>query len=237
MRIYIQVPLGVLRTYEFDVEPTLTLFEFKIRFCEELKTPKDLQKIWFIYNNSLLDDDTNSLEDCHVEDESVLQYVDLYDNAVKRNNFNVIGIKFVDVNDKKGLKKVAWAKTSPPWRIARPGLCLEGLCSNTQCAAHGQSVIISFGYEKINIADIDETTSKCPMCNQFVNPQTCAFNNCWWRYYGKKPNTKDLQKQPIKCSCEWQYADNAYHYIDQNGTEIVTWLILTIHAVKDKPIT
>ncbi len=147
----------------------------------------------------------------------------------------LIGIKFVDVSNETGLKKVRWAKNgAPAWLSTTHGLCLEGICTNISCQANGQQVIMPIGYKKFDlVSDPSESTTKCPLCSKYVNPQTCGFNNCWWRWIGVKQNTE--AEAPTQCSNDWTYADDAYHYFDRNKSGTVIWRKLVLEAVKDKP--
>ncbi|CAF4452468.1 unnamed protein product, partial [Rotaria sp. Silwood2] len=62
------------------------------------------------------------------------------------------------------------------------------------------------------LGDVDPSTTKCPMCKQYVEPTTCGFSNCYWRWEG----SKQLPGQPpMRCSDDWKAADDAYHYFDQ----------------------
>ena len=40
---------------------------------------------------------------------------------------------------------------------------------------------------------------------------------------------------PIKCSNDWQYVDNSYHYFDHETSGVVTWKQLIIEAVEKEP--
>ncbi|CAF1206139.1 unnamed protein product [Rotaria sordida] len=148
-----------------------------------------------------------------------------------------MGSRFVNVGNGKGLTRIEWSTTAPRWRRTIPGLCLEGQCSNSECEAYDRSVIMCIGYRKFDIlADADETTTVCPICKQFVEPKTCAFNNCWWRYEGIQQAEAGSSKPPKKCSNEWHKVDDAYHYFDEETSGTVTWKRLVVEAVKDKPM-
>lgn len=96
-----------------------------------------------------------------------------------RGGESVLGVNFVDVSNEAGFKKVEWANDAPAWRHAKHGLCLEGICKNISCEANGQQVIMPIGYKKFDlVADPSESTTICPMCFKYVEPQTCGFNNC-----------------------------------------------------------
>jgi hypothetical protein len=151
-------------------------------------------------------------------------------------DFTSFGTEFVDVSNQAGMKTIQWSKNgAPKWLEAGRGLCLEGTCLNSQCIANGKRVIMHIGYEKFDLVlDANESTTKCPMCLKYVDPDTCAFNNCWWNWSGIKQTAKT--KAPIKCSGDWKYADDAYHYFDKQESGTVMWKQLILEAVKDKPI-
>lgn len=220
------------RTYSFEVESSITIKQLKQIFLDKTNDKSDLQAICFMLNEEILNNDTNTISSYGVVDKSILQLVDL--NTTDRGGFSLMGVKFVDLSNNTGLKRVDWSNRASPWRISKPGLCLEGICSNNQCEAHGQRVIMPIGYTVFDIVtDSNETTTKCPVCNKYVEPVTCGFNNCWWRYQGIKQD--EIGKPPRKCSSDWQQADNAYHYFDEYTSGIVSWRQLIVEAVENVP--
>lgn len=87
------------------------------------------------------------------------------------------GIKFVDVSDPMGFSRIPWSTHAPAWRGAAPGLCIEGVCENTSCKAHGQMVIYNAGFTHFDLVyDVASKRCKCPMCNAAIKPVTCALN-------------------------------------------------------------
>ncbi|CAF4688981.1 unnamed protein product, partial [Didymodactylos carnosus] len=91
-----------------------------------------------------------------------LQLVDL--SVSGRGDLGFMGLEFLDVSNSTVLKQTQWSKTAPRWRVCPPGLCLEGTCTNHQCEAHNQRVIVPIGYKKFDIlVGADETTTKCPL--------------------------------------------------------------------------
>jgi hypothetical protein len=183
-----------------------------------------------VFDGELLDDD-DTVSDFEIKDGSVLELVN--PNANYRSLTGFFGLKFVDVSVGKGLKRIEWSKTAKRWRRTRHGLCLEGRCTNSKCEAHGHTVIMPIGYRKFDMSnDPNETTTKCPVCSEYVQPETCGFNNCWWRYDG----TKDCGNRPPEaCSSSWQEADDAYHRFDEQISGIIAWRRLIFEAVKQKP--
>ncbi len=155
-------------------------------------------------------------------------------NALDKN----LGMQFVDVSNTRGLKRVEWSKKAPQWRRASPGICLEGSCTNNNCNAYLQKVVINIGMGKFDVlTDATENVSKCPICSLYIDPDTCAFNRCMWRWSGMKctkPGTP-----PSALSSDWRKADNAYHYFDagdanscphQNVSGRVIWRKLILEA-------
>ncbi|CAF1158263.1 unnamed protein product [Rotaria sordida] len=140
---------------------------------------------------------------------------------------NKLGKKFVDLRKNNGLKRIEWSSSAPDWRIARPGICIEGKCINKSCVAHQQLVIINIGIKEFNLLT-DYEISKCPECLTYVEPITCAFNNCVWRWEGLIQSGGGTE--PNKVSGDWKYADDAYHRFEENVNEEVTWRRLIIYA-------
>ncbi|CAF5211542.1 unnamed protein product, partial [Rotaria magnacalcarata] len=148
----------------------------------------------------------------------------------------VFGAEFVDVSHEVGLKTIEWSKEgAPAWRQAACGLCLEGTCLNSRCEANVQKVIMAMGYRKFDlVSDADESTTRCPMCSKYVEPKTCAFSNCWWKWSSIKQTTKT--EPPTRCSGNWRCANDTYHYFDEHKSGTIIWRKLVLEAVKDKPI-
>lgn len=139
----------------------------------------------------------------------------------------------------ENLQRREWNKSgsTPKWRIASPGLCVEGKCVNEECKAKGNMVIINMGFCSFTLPD-DVYKCKCPLCSTHIQPVTCAFNNCRWKWAGRK---LELHNAPTHHREEWQIADDAYHQFKPKGDSGGTaqWLKLAIFTEKPtyKPIT
>ena len=154
---------------------------------------------------------------------------------------------FVDLRaDKRGMKVIQWTKTAPRWCVVSPGLSIEGQCSNADCAAYGERVIVNKGFSKFNLevdgqgpAAGEELASRtpCPECQQHVVPRTAAFNRCYWSWDGMKVRSGDWEELSAS---RWQYTGNEYHLFDpksieEGGAGTVTWSHLLLVAVKSDP--
>ncbi|CAF1407589.1 unnamed protein product [Rotaria sordida] len=229
MKVYITTTVGQSSTYVVDVESTTTIRQLKEYYCKKAKTKEDLEKILLVLDGRQLDDDNKTLFDCGIKPDAMLDLT--YCNFHGRNP--TFGTHFVDVSNKKGLTIIEWTKTASDWLIAAPGLCLEGLCKNVACVAKGRIVIMPMGYIEFDILrGPNRNTTKCSMCSQYVNPTTCGFNNCWWKYEGIKQT--DESEEPKTITSDWQHADNAYHRFDEEKSGIIQWRDLKLTAVKTK---
>jgi hypothetical protein len=140
-------------------------------------------------------------------------------------------IKGHSMND-SGLEKLAWGSSGsvPAWRKASPGLCLEGLCANSLCAAHGQRVICSAGFTTLD--QVQHTwRSKCPSCNSRIDPTIVAFNNCEWKVSGFKRASPGAPLEPVNQQ-EWQVAGNCYERFKDDPTDTTVWSSLVINTRK-----
>ncbi|CAF1165393.1 unnamed protein product [Rotaria sordida] len=141
---------------------------------------------------------------------------------------NKLGTTFVDLSKGNGLKRIEFSPTAPSWRIARPGICIEGKCSNQSCRAYKQMVVVNIGIREFNLLNESHKMSKCPECSRYVEPITCAFNNCIWRWEGLLQSGTDTE--PREVSGDWKRADNAYHRFDENVNEAAVWRQLNLYA-------
>lgn len=142
-------------------------------------------------------------------------------------------VEFTDFAD-ENMERREWSSNAPKWRIAQRGLCVEGKCANEKCEANGNMVIVSMGFCSFSLPE-DDCKVNCPLCNEHVRPVTCAFNNCRWKWAGRKveplPNPPSVHRDK-----KWQTADDAYHLFKPNtgGSGKAQWLTLTIYAEDPK---
>lgn len=141
---------------------------------------------------------------------------------------NKFGKLFVDPQDLDTLKRIEWSVNGPNWRIARPGICIEGTCLNRSCKAYRQLVIINIGIKEFSLLTESYKISKCPECSGYVEPKTCAFNNCLWAWKGIMQSLDD--SAPKELSGDWKKADDAYYRFDENENKKSKWLQLIFYA-------
>jgi hypothetical protein len=243
MKICIKtVCTGKPRFLDFDVESSTTIKQLKQLFFETVAkitiiTDEDVKKSYFDFDGDKLENDEDTLQLYGVEENSQLEHVEPFQGDGRDTGaLGRIGAKFANVSNDNGLKRCEWAKEAPEWRRVNGGLVLEGECTYSKCKAYKQIVAISMNYRKFDVVcDPDIGKTLCPICKQYVEPKTCGFNNCWWRFEGVKKEGQG--KPPEFCQSDWRQADNAYHYFDQDISGTITWLRLTFEVVKNKPTT
>ncbi|CAF0781337.1 unnamed protein product [Didymodactylos carnosus] len=226
MQIFVKILDTYLITLDVDPLDTLSILKSKIEKKEGII--EDQQ--YFVHGGMRLKDEHSLAEQGVTQDSTVYLHV----GGLRGGR--AMGIEFVDVSNTSGLKRVKWNSNVPKWRISTHGLCLEGICYNLACEAYLKQVQIKIGMTKFDlVTDSNSLTTKCPMCYKYVEPITCSFSNCYWRWSGIKQDS--ITDEPHKCSGDWKYADNAYHYFDQNISGAVIWrrlLIETQFSLPDK---
>lgn len=107
-----------------------------------------------------------------------------------------------------------WSSDAPKWRIASKGLCLEGKCKNRQCKAFDKMVVINMGVPiSYKIGMPGQKKTNCPICNTHVNIETCAFNECSFRYIG----VMNTDNGPVRHKSEWKQISGSYYRFDETN--------------------
>lgn len=82
---------------------------------------------------------------------------------------------------------------------------------------------------------INDKNTNCPQCHQLVSVQTCALNNCQWKWSGIKHTSETDQFIRIS-KTDWTTADNNYNLFDlekeagDGGAKLVLWKKLIIQT-------
>lgn len=142
-----------------------------------------------------------------------------------------MGIDFTDLTKmREGAMKVReWGKNAPTWRRVKNGLCIEGQCRTRSCNAYQKTVICNWGIGKEFDLGTHSKYVECPICQQHVNPTTCAFNNCDWTFRGKKWTSYEEGEQRVS---EGPFtAGDAYHLFDDKVQ--TRWCKLKIQTARE----
>ena len=136
-------------------------------------------------------DFNKTLEDFDLEDGYNILISEYYNGG----GFDPIGmgIDMADISNKKGLIRGNYDTNAPKWRKAEKGLNILGICKNNCCEAYNEAVICRIGMGEFDlVGDADEI--KCPICFNEINPITCVFCECQYKFEGKKKLVVKLKK-------------------------------------------
>ena len=210
MKIFVKTLTG--KAIQIHVKPDDSIENLKVLiyiYIEE-NIPPEQQRL--IFNGEQLVDG-RQLSDYDIKEETILQLVLRLEGGG--------GPMFADLS-KEG-KYFESSDKAPKWRVALQGLCLEGKCPNRKCKAYRRMVIINMGIcvFKLGMPSVEQPTN-CPMCNEFVEVETCAFNNCEYRYFAMKKGQKGLERT----KSDWKQIENVYYRFDENKSADYAYLVI-----------
>lgn len=128
------------------------------------------------------------------------------------------GDAFADVSNTESIEKLQWNFNAPKWRVATPGLNVEGICRNDGCAAFQEPTISKIGFKPWTLG----SEVRCPMCSNEMEAFTCGMTNCSWMFEGVKTNGEIVTKS-------WEEVGNEYNRFKKTGN-MVEWDRLVICA-------
>lgn len=192
-----------------------TIQDLKEKIQDKEGIPPDQQLVMF--HSSMMKND-HTLLDCGIDEWSRV-------HLLLRLRGGSGAMSFADVSNSDAMAKMAFSKNAPSWKIAAPGLCLEGRCTKRACKAYGKMVILNNNFDDFDLARGE--AKPCPKCEEDVTPITCAFNNCVWSYKGKKAGERQVLTAP------WTEVGDSYHRFEESNE--AEWERLLIQA-RPKPV-
>ena len=137
------------------------------------------------------------------------------------------GISMADISNKKGLVEGNFSKNAKEWNFITNGLNVSGICNNSHCKAYEMEVDCQIGFGTFDLVR-DADRIKCPICNEEIEPTTCCFSRCQYKFEGKKK----VNGKTEKVKSDWKRVEKDYEYYDPNKSGIVNWLMLIIETKK-----
>jgi|GEM_PF-2508941 hypothetical protein len=221
MQVFAKALTGA--TYTVSCVLDQTILKLK-RLIEERSGIPPEQMMLIHHGNYLVDSKTLKYYDIDDED-----YVHIVLRLRGGGGDSIITKTFIDM-DTKNTELKQWSKTAPDWRICSKGLCFEGLCENKNCKAYNQQVIVNMGIREFDYL-YDMNLIWCPMCQKKVEPITCGFNNCYWKFAGqfKKDDLVIMKESKLK------YTGDEYERFVPEKSEKVEWSRLKITSYSEDP--
>jgi hypothetical protein len=170
---------------------------------EEIRDLEDipLDQLRLLFTGKLLEDD-KKLSDYKIGQHSIIDQIE----PAKTMDSGLYVSDNVDHEEELSCGvKVDFLDFGSDWRVAAPGLNVEGLCQNTECVAYAKMVICNKGFSVFNFALMEGT---CPMCKHSFDALTCAFTSCVWMYEGRAKTIAPVRVRDLRST--WIEAGNRY---------------------------
>jgi Ubiquitin family len=123
-------------------------------------------------------EDNRTLNDYSIDAEDTLHLI----LRLRGGGIAAVPQVFADVSNTAALEVLSDDDSAPEWREYCTGLNIEGVCTNAACAAYDEQVICMQHITSYVLG----SSCACPQCGTSVQPVTCGFAGCFWRYDGRK---------------------------------------------------
>ena len=174
----------------------------------------------WLYDGSVLKDN-QIFSDIGIEDKDIIEA----HPSSKGGGDSIFGISMADISNKRGLVQGNFSKNAKEWNIITTGLNVSGICNNDQCKAFKESVDCRIGLGTFDLVR-DADRIKCPICKEEMDPTTCCFSKCKYKFEGKKKSNGKTEH----VESEWKRVEKDYEYYDPIKSGTVKWLMLIIET-------
>ena len=162
--------------------------------------------------------DNDIFSDIGIEDKDIIF-------ACSRSMGGGGGVNMADISNKRGLVEGNFNKNAKEWNIITKGLNVTGICKNDQCRACNNKVDCRIGLGTFDLVR-DADRIKCPICKEEMEPLTCCFSKCQYKFEGKKKSNRKTEY----VKSEWKRVEKDYEYYDPIKSGTVNWLMLIIET-------
>ena len=200
---------GILITVRLDE----TISSAKEKFYNKVGSGEKDQWKW---DGTVLKDN-DIFSDIGIEDKDII-----YSNS---RSMGGGGVNMADISNKRGLIEGNFSKNAPEWNIITKGLNVTGICKNDQCRACNNKVDCRIGLGTFDLVR-DADRIKCPICKEEMEPLTCCFSKCQYKFEGKKKSNRKTEY----VKSEWKRVEKDYEYYDPIKSGTVNWLMLIIET-------
>jgi len=193
-----------------------TISSAKEKFYNKVGSRKNNQ---WLYDGFVLNDN-DIFSDIGIEDKDIILA-----NPSSRGGGAPFGVNMADISNKRGLVEGNFSKNAKEWNIITTGLNVTGICKNDQCRACNNEVDCRIGLGTFDLVR-DADRIKCPICKEEMEPLTCCFSKCQYKFEGKKKSNGKTEY----VKSWWKRVEKDYEYYDPIKSGIVNWLMLIIET-------
>ena len=192
-----------------------TIASAKEKYYNKVGSRQDNQ---WLYEGDVLQDN-QTFSDLGVEDKDIIE---AHTSARGGADF---GVLMADISNKRGLVEGKFNKNANDWNIITTGLNVSGICNNDKCRAYKRLVDCKIGLGTFDLVR-DADRIKCPICKEEMEPITCCFSKCQYKFEGKKK----INGKTEFVKSEWKKVEKDYDYYDPVKSGNVKWLMLVIET-------
>ena len=218
--IQIKIIDGFGKVTKFLVNLNETVGQAKKRFINQFQPEENIHSFTWTLDGEILEDD-DIISDTGYEEGNIITHSKIFNGGGNAP----FGISMADISNKKGLVKGNFINNAKKWNLIITGLNVSGICNNYHCEAYKKSVDCQIGLGTFDLVR-DADRIKCPMCNEEIEPTTCCFSRCQYKFEGKKK----LNGKTEYVNSWWKRVEKDYEYYDPKKSGNVNWLMLVIET-------
>ena len=215
INIIINTPKTKSEGIIISVSMNETIASAKEKYYNKVGSRQDNQ---WLYDGAVLKDN-QTFSDLGVEDKDIIEA-----HPSSRGGGD-LGVLMADISNKRGLVEGKFSKNANDWNIITTGLNVSGICNNDKCRAYKKLVDCQIGLGTFDLVR-DADRIKCPICKEEMEPTTCCFSKCQYKFEGKKK----INGKTEFVKSEWKKVEKDYEYYDPVKSGTVKWLMLVIET-------